>query len=80
MSKDSVWVEWEQTTCRPGGGDIPLRECPFSCRAVQRGEMFFADCACTSSKQLFSLVAVSYLQGGKDSDITGLELVGNIRG
>ena len=80
MSEDSVWVEWEQTTCSPGGGDIPLRERPFPCRAVQRGEMFLADRACTSSKQSFSLIAIGCLQGGKDYDITRLELVGGVRG
>jgi hypothetical protein len=42
--------------------------------------MFFADCTCTSLKQLFSLVIVGCLQGGKDSNITGLELVGGVRG
>ena len=39
-----------------------------------------ADCIYTSSKQPISLVAISFLQGGKHSDVTGLELVGGVRG
>jgi hypothetical protein len=42
--------------------------------------MFLADRACTSSKQSFSLIAIGYLQDGKDYDITRLELVGGVRG
>jgi hypothetical protein len=38
--------------------------------------MLLADCIYTSSIQSFNLVAIGYLQGGKDSDVTGLELVG----
>ena len=80
MSKDSVWVKWEQTTYSLGGGDIPLHERPFPCRAIQRGEMLLADCICTSLKQPISLVTVGFLQGGKHSNVTGLELVGGVRG
>jgi hypothetical protein len=42
--------------------------------------MLLADCVCTSSKQPISFVAVGFLQGGKHSDVTGLELVGGVRG
>ena len=80
MSEDPVWVEWEQTTCSPSGGDILLRERPFPCKAIQRGEMFFTNRAYTSSKQSFSLIAIGCLQDGKDYDITRLELVGGVRG
>ena len=42
--------------------------------------MFLTDCICTSSKQSFSLVAIGCLQGCKDSDVTGLELMGGMKG
>jgi hypothetical protein len=42
--------------------------------------MFFANCICTFLKQLISLVAVGCLQRCKDSDVTGLELVGSVKG
>jgi len=53
---------------------------PLSLAGLYRGEMLLADCICTSSIQSFNLVAIGYLQGGKDSDVTGLELVGGVRG
>jgi hypothetical protein len=41
--------------------------------------MLLADCIGTFSKQPISLVAVGCLQGGKHTDVTGLELVGGVR-
>ena len=38
--------------------------------------MLLADYIYTSSIQSFNLVAIGCLQGGKNSDVTGLELVG----
>jgi hypothetical protein len=48
--------------------------------AIERDEMLLADCVRTSVKQPFSLVAVDVLQAGKYADITGLQLVGGVRG
>ncbi len=42
--------------------------------------MLLADCIYTSSKQPISLVMVGFLQGGKHSNVTGLELIGGVRG
>ena len=42
--------------------------------------MLLADYICTSSIQSFNLVAIGCFQGGKDSDVTGLELVGGVKG
>ena len=42
--------------------------------------MLLADCIRTSAKQPVSLVAVGYLQGCKHSNVTGLQLVGGVRG
>jgi len=42
--------------------------------------MLLADCIRTSSKQPINLIAVEGLQGGKHSDVTGLQLVGGVRG
>ncbi|KAK5634088.1 hypothetical protein RRF57_009802 [Xylaria bambusicola] len=42
--------------------------------------MLLADYICTSSKQPISLVAIGFLQGGKHSDVTGLEFVGSVKG
>jgi len=42
--------------------------------------MVLIDCICTSSIQPFNLVAIGCLQGGKDSNVTGLKLVGDVRG
>lgn len=42
--------------------------------------MLLADCIYTSSVQSFHLVTIGYLQGSKGSDVTGLELVGGVRG
>ncbi len=42
--------------------------------------MLLADCICASSIQPFNLVAIGCLQWGKDSDVTGLELVGGVGG
>jgi hypothetical protein len=52
----------------------------FSLAGLQRGEMLLADCTCTSLEQPLSLVAVEALQGGKHSDVVGLELMGGVRG
>lgn len=41
---------------------------------------FTYSCIHTSSKQPISLVAVGVFQGCKHSDVTGLQLVGDIRG
>jgi hypothetical protein len=41
--------------------------------------MFLADCICTSSIQSFNLVTICSLQWAKDSDVTGLELMGGVR-
>ena len=41
--------------------------------------MLLADYIYTSSIQSFNLVAIGCLQGGKNSDVTGLELVGGVR-
>jgi hypothetical protein len=78
--KDSVRVEREQSVGRPCGRDISLRERLLPCRAVQRGEMLLADGICTSLEQPLSLIAVEALQGGKQSDVAGLELVGGVGG
>jgi len=78
--KDSVWVEWKQTTSCPSSYDISLCKRLLPCRAIQRGEMLLTDCICTSMKQPISLVIVGCLQGGKYSDVIGLELVGGVRG
>ena len=42
--------------------------------------MLLADYVYTSSIQSFNLVAIGYLQGGKRSNVTGLELVRGVRG
>jgi hypothetical protein len=42
--------------------------------------MLLADGICTSLEQPLSLVAVEALQGGKQSDVAGLELVGGVGG
>ena len=42
--------------------------------------MLLADYSRTCSTQPFRLVTVGFLQGYKDSDVTGLELVGSVRG
>ena len=42
--------------------------------------MLLANYICTPSKQPISLIAVGCLQGGKHSDVTGLQLVGGVRG
>ncbi len=42
--------------------------------------MLLADYIYASSKQPISLAAIGCLQGYKDSDVTGLKLVGGIRG
>ena len=42
--------------------------------------MLLADYIYTSSIQSFNLVAIGCLQGGKNSDVTRLELVGGVRG
>ena len=42
--------------------------------------MLLTDCICTSLEQPLSLVAVGCLQGGKHSDVAGLELVGGVGG
>jgi hypothetical protein len=41
--------------------------------------MLLADCTCTSSIQSFNLFAICSLQWAKDSDVTGLELMGGVR-
>ena len=60
--------------------NVPLGQRPFPCRAVQRNEMLLADYIYTSLIQSFNLVAIGCLQGREDSNITGLELVGGMRG
>jgi hypothetical protein len=42
--------------------------------------MLLADGICTSLKQPLSLVTVGFLQGGKQSDVAGLELVRAVGG
>jgi hypothetical protein len=42
--------------------------------------MLLADRVRTSLEQSFSLIAVFVLQAGKHADITGLQLVGGVRG
>jgi len=42
--------------------------------------MLLADRVRTSLEQSFSLVTVFLLQAGKHADITGLQLVGGVRG
>jgi hypothetical protein len=42
--------------------------------------MLLANCICPSSIQSFNLVAIGCLQWAKHSDVTGLELVGGMRG
>jgi hypothetical protein len=42
--------------------------------------VFLTNCICTFLKQSISLVTVSCLQKCKDSNVTGLELVGGVRG
>jgi hypothetical protein len=42
--------------------------------------MLLTDYICTSAKKPISLVAVGCLQGGKHSNVIGLELVGGVRG
>jgi hypothetical protein len=42
--------------------------------------MLLADYCCTASIQSFNLFAIGCLQGRKDSDVKGLELVGGMRG
>jgi hypothetical protein len=42
-------------------GPLPRCERLFPCRAVERREIFLADCICASSIQLFNLVAIGYL-------------------
>lgn len=41
--------------------------------------MLLADCIRTSSIQSFDLFAICSLQRAKDSDVTGLELMGSVR-
>jgi hypothetical protein len=40
--------------------------------------MLLADCICPSLEQPLSLIAVGCLQGGKHSDVVGLEFVGGV--
>jgi hypothetical protein len=42
--------------------------------------MLLADCICTSSIQSFNLFAICGLQRAKDPNVTGLELIGGVRG
>ena len=42
--------------------------------------MLLADRVRTTLKQLLSLIAVFVLQAGKHANITGLQLVGGVRG
>jgi hypothetical protein len=42
--------------------------------------MLLANCIDTPSVQSFYLVIIGCLQRGKGSDVTGLELIGGIRG
>lgn len=42
--------------------------------------MLLTDCVCTSSIQSFNFFAICSLQWAKHSDVTGLELVGSMRG
>jgi hypothetical protein len=42
--------------------------------------MLLADYIYTSLEQPLSLIAIGCLQGGKHSDVVGLELVGGVRG
>ena len=42
--------------------------------------MLLANCIGTSSKQLISFVTIGFFQPCKHHDVTGLELVGGMRG
>jgi hypothetical protein len=41
--------------------------------------VLLADCVCASSIQSFNLFAICSLQRAKDSNITGLKLIGGVR-
>ena len=52
----------------------------FPCRVVQISEMLLADCVHTASLHSFNLFAIGCFQWAKYCDVTGLELVGGVRG
>jgi hypothetical protein len=80
MSEHSLGVKWKQPSCSPPGLYVPLSKRPVPCRLIKRSEMLLANCIDTSSVQSFYLVTIGCLKRGKGSDVTGLELVGGVRG
>ncbi|KAF4631567.1 hypothetical protein G7Y89_g6564 [Cudoniella acicularis] len=60
-------------------GCLDLPEAVFV-RLIKHGrKMLLADCICASSVQSFNLLVICYLRWIKDSDVTGLELMGGVR-
>lgn len=76
----SVGVKRIQTACSPRSRDVPLSERLVPGGAIERGKVLLPNCIRASPKQSLNLVAIGCLQGRKDSDIIGLELVGGVRG
>jgi hypothetical protein len=60
--------------------NVPLSERAYPCRAVQVSKMLLPNYVYSSSLYTIDLFAIGSLQGPEDSNITGLELVGGMRG
>lgn len=80
ISEHSLWAEREQGCGGPRSCDVPLGECSLSPRALQEIQVLFANCVYTAAVQSVDLVATGRSQGGKDTNVTGLELVRSVRG
>ena len=64
----------------PSCENILLSERSFPYRAVQIKEILLANCVYTSSLHSFNLFSIGGFQRAEHCDVTGLELIGGVRG